>query len=47
MSALDIIDKDVPLLPDFREGDEKKQLNWVHEFLKRRNLSVRTGTRTI
>ena len=46
VSTLDMIDKAVSLLPNFK-GDEMKRLYWVYDFIKRRNLRVRTRTRTV
>ena len=45
ISTSDIIDRAVFLCPDFKNGDEKKRIYWVYEFLHRWNLSVRTRTR--
>ena len=45
ISTMGIIDKAVSLNPTFKGGDETKLLHCDYEFLKRRNLSVRTHTR--
>ena len=47
VSTIDVIDKAVSLNPSFKNGDEKKRLYGVYDFLKRQKLSVRTRTRVI
>ena len=46
VSTLYVIDKAVSSLPKFKEGNAEKPLYWVYNFMKHRNLSVRTRTRT-
>ena len=43
--TIDSIDKEISLNPNFKNRDEKKRFSWVHDFSKRRNLSVRTSNR--
>ena len=43
----DIGDKALSIDSTFRNGDATKLQNWVYEFLKRRNLSIRTHARKI
>ena len=45
VSTTDVIEKAVALLPNFKGNNENRRIYWVYDFLKRRNLSVRTRTR--
>lgn len=44
VSTQHIIDKALCLDPTFREGDVRRLFLWVHQFMKRRRLCVRTRT---
>ena len=40
-----IVDKAISMCPTLKNGDNKKQRYWVHEFINRRRLSIRTRAR--
>ena len=44
VSTQDFVEKALSIEPTFRNGDAGKRKNWVYDFLKRRNLSIRTRT---
>ncbi len=45
VSPSDVIDRAVSIDPTFHGRDEKKLFYWVHRFIRRMNLSVRTRAR--
>ena len=45
VSAHGITDKALSIESQFHEGNRKKLTYWVYEYMKRRNLSIRTRTR--
>ncbi len=46
VSMKEIIEKALSINPQFKQGESSKLTPWVYQFLSRKNLSVRTKTRS-